>query len=589
MEIEHVVLLVFTAVVALLLLWAALLLSKAVSQKTTATSPDLLAEYGRMWCVQQAVPFVDKLLGVAGAMDNRMLVPWQNGPADWMIRFPLIILCAIWPSPSLLLVGHLANIASWATWMPAVWDHMCWAALLELTFVLAALGGGGAAAIANRFLPAASAQLIVLYFSAAFWKLTTSWYDTYSSCAPVLLSELLSGLAPPSVLPAGSPVANFLLQISPVFVAALEFAVPTAMLVKPVAGVLLALVFHQTINLMPMTYAGGFSLAMCSRFTIIAPGSISTALQPRGNFIVPSAIVAAITAVMVAVHGRLDSAGSAFLLLTFFYLRGMRHAPTGGKTSSTSAARFLRVTVVTFGFIYGFLTPIAGLQAMASSTMYGNVKQFGGTNHLVVPTGLLQEHFAASTTGSWAADAFGGGLVRVDFTNSSVLQELTPADATGQLPKHARALLAGLGTSGAYFELYAARNYFGRRGDLNASALHNRGSEGPRLDDPPYAQPAYEFRRVLALARVRGERFKVVYTHLPWHGSPGQYRDYRGPQVVLEEDAASGIRHCTSDGSPCKSDEIALLPAPPAWLRWLLHPYPMPLLTGDTTEVHCST
>jgi len=488
------------------------------------------------------------------------------------------------PSPPFLLIGHLVNIASWATWMPAVWDHMCWAALLELTFVLAVLAGGSPAAIADRFLPAARAQLIVLYFSAAFWKLTTSWYSTYTSCAPVLLSELLSGLAPASVLPAGSVVANLLLQISPVFVAALEFAVPAAMLAKPVAGVLIALVFHQTINLMPMTYAGGFSLAMCSRFTIIAPGSIVAALQADGHFIAPSAIVAAIGAVMVAVHGRLDSAGTAFLLLAFCYLRGMRNDSTVG-----NAGGLLRVTAVTLGFIYGFLTPIAGLQAMASSTMYGNLKQFGGTNHLVVPTGLLQEHFAETISGSWAADAFGGGLLRVDFTNSSILQKLSPADATSQLPQHARALLAGLGTSGAYFELYAARNYFGRQEDLQASALHNRGSDGPRLDDPPYAQPAYELRRVLALARAHGESFELTYTRLPWHGSPGQYRDYQGQQIVLEEDPSSGRRKCTSGGDPCKEDEIVLLPPPPAWLRWLLHPYPMPLLKADVTEVHCST
>ena len=39
-------------------------------------------------------------------------------------------------------------------------------------------------------------------------------------------------------------------------------------------------------------------------------------------------------------------------------------------------------------FVYGFLHPILGVQMMASSKMYGNVKNFGGTgNHMVVSTG----------------------------------------------------------------------------------------------------------------------------------------------------------------------------------------------------------
>ena len=40
------------------------------------------------------------------------------------------------------------------------------------------------------------------------------------------------------------------------------------------------------------------------------------------------------------------------------------------------------------------MAPIVGVMAMASSTMYGNVKQFGGGNHLVVPNGVLQEYYA---------------------------------------------------------------------------------------------------------------------------------------------------------------------------------------------------
>lgn len=577
MDPHHGLLLLLTALVAAALVLLALALARLLP-KGSQSPPGSLAEYGRAWCVQQAVPFVDKVVGVFGAMDNRMLAPLEKSYMDWGVRLPVIVVSFIYPSKAVLTLGHVLNIISWAQWMPAVWDHMCWAALIEIVFVLAVLQGGSSSAVAGRFLPAAQAMLTVLYFSAAFWKLTTSWYDTYTSCAPVLLSELLSGLAPPSVLPAGSSVANLLLYISPVFVAALEFAVPSAVMINPPAGVLLALIFHQTINLMPMTYAGGFSLAMCTRMVIFVPGALSAAMKSTAPLMVPSAIVAAVASIMLAVHGRLDSAGFSFLLLTLLYLRGLSSAGSqplpGGK---------LVLVAALLAFVYGFLAPIFGLMAMASSTMYGNVRQFGGTNHLLVPTGLLQEWHSSD-----GDDAFGGGMVRVDFTNSSVLQQLTPADATGQLPKHARALLEGINASGFYFELYSARNYFGRRGDLEASALHNRGSDGPRMEDPPYAQPAYELRRVLALARSPGEAFKLVYTKLPAKGTPGSYRDFRGEQVTLEQDA-SGARTCTVGKQPCGKNEIALLPPPPRWLTWMLHPYPMPLLPGDAGEVHCST
>ena len=40
-------------------------------------------------------------------------------------------------NPSIELVtgqvmAHIANVVSWSTWTPAVWDHMTWAAILEV-------------------------------------------------------------------------------------------------------------------------------------------------------------------------------------------------------------------------------------------------------------------------------------------------------------------------------------------------------------------------------------------------------------------------------------------------------------------------
>ena len=96
--------------------------------------------------------------------------------------------------------------------------------------MVAALLGGGSRRVAGRFLPAVRAQLVVLYFSAAFWKLTTSWFDPHYSCAPVLMAELLAGLQPYVPLPDEASAA--LLLASPAMVAGLEFCVPALLLLR---------------------------------------------------------------------------------------------------------------------------------------------------------------------------------------------------------------------------------------------------------------------------------------------------------------------------------------------------------------------
>ena len=90
-----------------------------------------LSEYGRAWAVHQLVPFVDKLLGISGAMDNRMV----GQPYDWWLRLPMALLSLALPNECVLLIAHLVNIATWFERMPGVWDYMVWCAIMEVTFV----------------------------------------------------------------------------------------------------------------------------------------------------------------------------------------------------------------------------------------------------------------------------------------------------------------------------------------------------------------------------------------------------------------------------------------------------------------------
>mmetsp|Transcript_36004 Transcript_36004/g.118524 ORF Transcript_36004/g.118524 Transcript_36004/m.118524 type:complete len:329 (-) Transcript_36004:1941-2927(-) len=272
-----------------------------------------LATYARFWCLHQLAPFADQAFALAGAMDHRMIdESCQTGPGaclrahfdyDWLVRLPLALACLLFPGRRLLLLAHLVNVVGWADRMPAVWDYMCWCALMEAPFVLAAATSSSMAETARKFLPAMRAQLVVLYFSAAFWKLTSSWYDGHYSCSTVLMSELLSGLEP--LFPPLATLSGLMLHAAPALVAGIEFAVPALLLLQPRHGVLLALVFHQTINLMPATYAGGFSIAMCARQIIFLPAAAAgaSATLRRGVGFAPRAVGAtALVAVTTGVR-----------------------------------------------------------------------------------------------------------------------------------------------------------------------------------------------------------------------------------------------------------------------------------------------
>lgn len=73
--------------------------------------------------------------------------------------------------------------------------------------------------------------------------------------------------------------------------------------------------------------------------------------------------------------------------------------------------------------------------------MYGNVKMWGGSNHLLVPTNVLTEALAPHLA----------RVVRVEHTDSALFATLSPADSSEMMRPHARALLRGAGTSARYY------------------------------------------------------------------------------------------------------------------------------------------
>eukprot|EP00966_Prymnesium_polylepis_P085494 1979412-Prymnesium_polylepis.1 len=56
---------------------------------------------------------------------------------------------------------------------------------------------------------------------------------------------------------------------------------------------------------------------------------------------------------------------------------------------------------------------------MGTPNMFSSLRMHGGSNHYWLPTNVLQRTFADAPPDSLVGEVFGGGVVRVDGTNSS--------------------------------------------------------------------------------------------------------------------------------------------------------------------------
>lgn len=232
-----------------------------------------------------------------------------------------------------------------------------------------------------------------------------------------------------------------------------------------------------------------------------------------------------------------------------------------------------------------------------------NLKIHGGSNHLLLPTGLLF-HWAAvrESQGDDAGSSFlvrhwGGGEIRLEATNSEWLTEIYPNDMTHVLepvPVVAELLQDHLGGSrpGVYFN----------SGTNRVLGARERGFVPP----PPhglfisYTVPALEWKRLLEEAlhyKGRPSSFTVDYVHLPGTKGNEEWRAFAWERRVHLEVVHGEIANCTvkwnaevTDGNypgiiPCGPNEIPYqVESVPWWLSKLsmYHGYPI-LYNADGT------
>ncbi|CAE8627116.1 unnamed protein product [Polarella glacialis] len=554
----------------------------APSLTDIALGEQVIAAWTRVWGLRQLAPFTNALLGIAGgAIDNWPL----QGPLSWWhwhVRLPTVLISMVWPSPLLAFSAHACNLAFLAATMPFVWDHMMWASLHDVAFVAAMLTGCFAASPWG-FLAGARAQTIISYLCSAFWKLTTSFLDPRYSCGTLLVAELLSILPGPLFPPHGL-ATGIMLRAAPLITIVTEFAIPVLLAFCPHAGVLLGIFFHLTIFILPVNAAGGFSITCATSYFFFVPQGMVLAWENLSNSMVCTGVAGAVTAIAFAgLRGTGDVTFAIYLTFATLLVYAIfleRRNPALEMAPRAMGWKF-QLFAVSLAVCHGLLGPILGLQNMGSLTMYGNVKHWGGSNHLLVPTGLLLDVFADVRAETPLFGAFAGGIVRVDTSDLPADLLRSPADATNLLPAHVRNLMKGVGNPGIFYAPYYAR--------MASSDFFEDVDSGMDWSVQPFAVPAFELRRLLALARARGEPFMLRYTRLPREArTPGQWMRHKGPQVLVQEDPREGTARCIIDGDgPCAADELAVLPPPPRWFTASLLPYPIPLLDVNGTEIPC--
>ena len=131
--------------------------------------------------------------------------------------------------------------------------------------------------------------------------------------------------------------------------------------------------------------------------------------------------------------------------------------------------------------MWSFGTIIFGLMDPGAPNMFSNVRMSGGTNHYFLPTGLLQRWYYDDP-----ASVFGGGVLRVEASNSTVLNKIHPGEMTSLLSPETHRVLKDLGYVGRFFNSAVA----------NIVGTHVMPPYDVR---PKYTLPAFELHRVLRL------------------------------------------------------------------------------------------
>ncbi|KAJ8607066.1 hypothetical protein CTAYLR_009897 [Chrysophaeum taylorii] len=496
---------------------------------------DLSLYYEWFWALEQLLARGSILLGGSASLAST-----TGGGA--LVLLPLLLLPRKKNNGLPLRVSHALNLVVRARKLPAVWDYEFWAGLTDLSVLADAL-------------PALRAQWIFLYYATAFYKLTTSFLSTSTSCAPIFVLSLLDSVAPRRGPCCSSYVLRWLNRLSAPATIVVELAIPTLLWLRPPAGVILAAAFHQLIALAPPpNNAGGFSVAVAVRLTLF--------LKPREKVVSKTGALFALVFVTLATELAHRRGGDwplavATLMNVLLVLAALsQQQQQQQQQPCTRKRRFWNIkngTLLALAFAYVAL-PILGLQDMGAPTMFANLRVYGGSNHVIAPTSLLVRP----------------KLLRLEVSTSRTINEIHPNEVA-----HSKRLTAWLrtsGHSGRQFAPYVARA-------VGITFSPNRTSLAT-----PLLLPDLELRRLLAEANANGETdYLIQYTKLP--SGDRVFFDAATNTCVLSSPPPPPSSS-SSSSSECAPDEPPLNPGLPWWQRKTLLFFSFPV-DADARELGC--
>ena len=217
----------------------------------------------------------------------------------------------------------------------------------------------------------------------------------------------------------------------------------------------------------------------------------------------------------------------------------------------------------------------------------------GGSNHYLFPTGFLQRIFVdVSPKASIFGDCFGGGVVRIESTNSTGMVHF-PGEVLGHSSR-AREMLSFSGHSGRQWMPMA----FVCPHAIGQGVINNRRLVATHRD--AFTLPAPELRRVIhdLLTRYPGEDWNIKGALLPGAEGDEEWRVHAAAARFVLRRRGRGTIRCVETGteSACAPWLHAILLTPPSshplallFRKLLLHqPHPVvPEDAGHHRRVHC--
>eukprot|EP00746_Dinoflagellata_sp_MGD_P130517 gnl/MRDRNA2_/MRDRNA2_64438_c0_seq1.p1 gnl/MRDRNA2_/MRDRNA2_64438_c0~~gnl/MRDRNA2_/MRDRNA2_64438_c0_seq1.p1 ORF type:complete len:476 (+),score=39.63 gnl/MRDRNA2_/MRDRNA2_64438_c0_seq1:38-1429(+) len=417
------------------------------------------------------------------------------------------------------------------------------------------------------------AQMVLWYFGTSFWKWNRAFFDSKSNCATFFFLQLLAAYLPASLTSDG--LVKLVAWVAPYLTVAVEGLIPILQIWpgwSTRCGIMLGLLLHFLIAVTPPpNNVPTYGLSLAVRYFFFLPDAatrvvLDVKLVLKGatkisffDIVGLSGTVLTVIAATNFSSGRQtynympansgfyqrDWVMGGYAALVLLYARAIYVDATRVPSSPDRSQGWCwgklwwLVVVQSFLFVYGFM--ILGLADNGPPKPFSNIRVMGGSNHFLVPTGLLQKfvgHLPEFADGPLSSE-----VIRIESTTSSYINAMYPSELTELVDPRAHEFLKIAGHSGRIF------GALGGRLTLPGKVMRNEPGDGFIT----YTMPVLEFRRLLAEVRQQNESFLLEYTRLPQYDA-NQAEGATGTLVRLWENGA-GAMNCAVLGKNVPCDE----------------------------------